>query len=184
MMDDNSSNPLEDALTTDYDDESDYVLSVADGITFRHLSEDERLYLINTFTTNRRRHRRLYQTQLQQQERRAVKIQRLRALLLQDKTWAAQGGDILVKDMTPNHALNSYNLITREWGRYSAISFADLQTGWANAASTPLAQALRKRSERRSTRRDRRKDDESRERWKDRLANASAVNNSIWGREW
>lgn len=185
MIDDNGSKPLEDALTKDYDDEKDYSLTVADGVFFRRLSEDERSYLINTFTSNRRRWRRVHQQALQQQERRAAKIKRLRALFLQDKTWAAQGGDILIKDMTPNHALNSYNLITREWGRYASVLFSDLETGYTNAHSTPLGQALFKRSQKRATWRDRRRDNESRERFKDRQAKSAAISASIWGtHEW
>lgn len=186
MTADIDSAPLYGTLHKDYQDADDFTLSENPSgsfdVSFTNLSHGERVYLVNTFTSNRERHRRLHQLDVADQERRERKIARLRALFLQGSVWAAEGGTINIKDMTPNHALNSYNLITKEWRRYAGagISFEDLFNGYGSPHATPLGQALLKRSQKRETRRHKRMDTESRERYKDRLEKARAVAGAIW----
>lgn len=179
--------PSEYALAKDYDDTRDYVSEFSyslDGVavSFHNLSDEERAFLISAFESNRRRHRRLHQLVVRSRERRDAKIKRLHDLFTQDKTWAAVGGDIPIKTMTPNHARNSYKLITNEWERYTggSVSFADLQTGFLDVPSTPLGKALLNRSNKRTTWRDKRNDNESRERFKDRQAKAKATADNLW----
>lgn len=191
MIYDENARPVEETLIEDYDDADDYSLFSEDPdhyeVMFVNLSEGERSYLVNTFESNRRRWRREHQVVLRHRERIVAKTKRLCALFVQDKIWAAEGGNIAIKDMTPNHARNSYNLITRDWRRYAGaeINFSDLKTGYPNIHSTPLGQALFKRSQKRTTWRHRRRDNEARERFKDRKAKAAAIASNVFHRgEW